>query len=438
MTGAEQHPQIKVYAKDELVGSLVFEQPRVCQFQYSASWIEKGYPISPHLPLIGQIASNSVVNFIRNLFPEGSAFDVLLETENLSKNNLYAILRTIGWDTAGALTFTEGDPKSQTTQLRLITEDELVQRLNNNADITLWDGKFRLSVAGVQSKLNVYVDDKGSMYLADGKYASTHILKFAANNFPTIVVNELYCMRLAEAVGLDVASVTHKKLGDHSALLVKRFDRREIEGGVDKRHMIDGCQALDLSPEYKYEQNFGSGEDVAHIRDGVSFKKLFDFANKCSVPALVTQKIIDWFVFNLIIGNSDAHGKNISFFISQSELSVTPFYDLVSIIFEATQQERLDTNLAMGIDENFNINTISAYDLLSLADEVGIKYAYLKRRIDRLATVCRNLSHRLDFTSDDLSPQQANILTALAQLVDERCEALLVQSKQFRSVITSI
>ena len=97
----------------------------------------------------------------------------------------------------------------------------------------------------------------------------------------------------------------------------------------------------------------------------------------------------------------------------------------------------MDTNLAMAIDENFDINTISAYNLLSLADEVGIKYDFLKRRIDRLATVSRKLSHRLDITSDDLSPHQVKTMTALAHLVDERCEAMLVQSRQFKSVIAT-
>lgn len=92
MTGFEQYPQINIYAKDTLVGTVYFEQPRICHFRYDAAWIATGYPISPHMPLSGQIKSETIIHFIRNLFPEGRAFDVLLETQSLPKNNLYAIL----------------------------------------------------------------------------------------------------------------------------------------------------------------------------------------------------------------------------------------------------------------------------------------------------------------------------------------------------------
>ena len=86
--------------------------------------------------------------------------------------------------------------------------------------------------------------------------------------------------------------------------------------------------------------------------------------------------------------------------------------------------------------ENF-IRNITAFDLLSLADDAGIKFDVLKRRLERLATVCRNLSQRLDFSDEGLSKQQLAITKALAQLVDSRCDALLEQSRQFKAVILS-
>lgn len=106
-------------------------------------------------------------------------------------------------------------------------------------------------------------------------------------------------------------------------------------------------------------------------------------------------------------------------------------------MFEATQQHKLDTQLAMAIGDNFDIHNITAFDLLSLADDAGIKFDVLKRRLERLATVCRNLSQRLDFSDEGLSKQQLVITKALAQLVDSRCDALLEQSRQFKAVILS-
>jgi|TARA_R110000868_G_scaffold102999_2_gene283707 serine/threonine-protein kinase HipA len=74
MTGSDNHPQIQLYAKDQKVGTLTFEQPRECKFEYDQQWLQDGYPISPHIPLNGNFDSTIIINFIRNLFPEGSAF----------------------------------------------------------------------------------------------------------------------------------------------------------------------------------------------------------------------------------------------------------------------------------------------------------------------------------------------------------------------------
>lgn len=436
-----QFPTINLFAKDKKVGTLIFEQPRVCRFEYDAHWLQSGYPISPNIPFFDSVEPTAIINFIRNLFPEGSAFETLLETEQLSKNNLYGILNTIGQDTAGVLTFSDPVSKQsseqQTNPLRLIQKHELIERLNSNdpSRLTNWDGKYRLSVAGVQNKLNVFIDKDSSIYLAGGNYASTHILKFTSEHHPSLIANELFCMRLAKSLGIDVATVNHASFGQHKSLVVKRFDRRITDDGVDKRHIIDACQALNLPPEYKYEQNYGSGIDVAHIRDGVSLKKLFNFAQHCSVPGMATQKLLDWLIFNLIIGNSDAHGKNVSFYIQPNGITLTPFYDLVSVVYESKNNDKLDTHLAMAIGDNFDIDQITAFDLLSIAEETGIKFDLLKRRIDRITNSCLRQINQLDFGNDNLSEKQQADITNLTELVIQRCAYFQEQSQQFRTVI---
>lgn len=47
-------------------------------------------------------------------------------------------------------------------------------------------------------------------------------------------------------------------------------------------------------------------------------------------PALDKQKLLQWLVFNNVIGNNDAHGKNISLLLSQDGVRLAPFYDLLS------------------------------------------------------------------------------------------------------------
>ena len=436
MSGSKTVPAIAVFARSHKVGDLRFPGAQQCQFSYADDWCEKGFPISPHLTFSkaqkGEVESATVVNFLRNLFPEGSAFENLLASQHISRNNLYAILSAIGHDTAGALTFGEPSRARHEPELREVTEKELVERLQQRKDMSLWDGKFRLSVAGVQSKLNVYIKDK-KLFLAEGDYASTHILKFAPKDHPTLVQNEHFCMQLAHAVGLDVAQTDLLPLGDYTALLVERFDRRALAKGVAKRHIIDGCQALDMPPEYKYEQNFGSGRDVRHIRDGVSLARLFAFADKTSVPALTRQKLLDWVLFNLIVGNSDAHGKNVSFFIAaDGSLSLTPFYDLVSVVYEGESVERLDTDLAMAIGDNFSVNSVTAFDLLSFADENGIKFDLLERRLLRLLDLTEKYCRSATDAKDASEATQK-----IAAHVVQRCAAIWEQAAQLEEVARS-
>jgi len=442
MYGSDDSPAITVFSQSEKVGTLVFTEPGKCSFTYDNEWVVNRFPISPCIPFNGQTEPETATQFLRNLFPEGDAFDLLLESKNVSRNNLYAILKTIGKDTAGALSFFDTKYQQGKTQLRLISEQELVDKLatGSTRELVTWDGKYRLSVAGLQKKLNVYIDVQNQMLLADGAFSSTHILKFSSQKNRSIVINELFCMRLANELktktGIKVANTTFKRFGVHDTLIVERFDRKRTSQSVKKRHIIDGCQALDLPPEYKYENNFGTGRDVRHIRDGVSFNKLFSFAKTCSVPALVIQQLLDWLIFNLIIGNSDAHGKNVSFFVSGSGITITPFYDLVSVVFEASMNNSIDTSLAMAVGDNFDINTITAFDLLSFANESNIPFPLLKKRVPQIARNVLDKVATLRFEDLELDHTHTETIAELKRLINQRANELLDQSKQMDMVAT--
>ena len=107
--------------------NLLFKSISECEFTYTESWVKDkvAFPISPHIPFDVKADSQTIVNFIRNLFPEGESFDTLLYNLNVRKNNLYAVLKEIGKDTPGALTF--GKLIIKNDSLREITEEELAQ-----------------------------------------------------------------------------------------------------------------------------------------------------------------------------------------------------------------------------------------------------------------------------------------------------------------------
>ena len=149
--------------------------------------------------------------------------------------------------------------------------------------IDVWDGKPRLSVAGMQPKLNL-LELNGHLGLCDGdRLASDRILKFSSAARPLLLLNECMTMRLAAAAGWPTAKAGMRQVGVHQALEIMRFDRQAVAGTdgnmvVKRRHVIDGCQALGLPSAYKYERNYGDGRDVRHIREGANLFKTFGLA----------------------------------------------------------------------------------------------------------------------------------------------------------------
>lgn len=336
---------------------------------YDEAWILEGFELAPSLAFNTKSKSQSIKNFIENLLPEGAALDFLSTYYQISKSNPFAMIKTIGIETTGALTFASS-PNELKTEFREITEKELAQRIRerNSIPLSIWDKKPRLSVAGVQDKLPIAIIE-GKYGFGEGALASTHIFKFNKESL-NIVINEYLSMKLAKHAGLNVADVDLIKIEDIDVLLVKRFDRELIDMQRVKRlHIIDACQALDLSVGYKYERNFGSGEHAKNIREGVSYKKIFSLVQLCEIPLVAKKELITWICVNLILGNSDAHGKNISFFVERNKITLAPFYDIVNISLYETMYEQ---EMAMAIDDEFNSNNLTLYDFSEFYSLINI------------------------------------------------------------------
>jgi serine/threonine-protein kinase HipA len=194
-----------------------------------------------------------------------------------------------------------------------------------------------------------------------------------------LVANEHFCMRLARRLGLVAAPVSILRLPD-PVLLIERFDRLREAERVRRVHIIDACQALNFPVSYKYERNFGSGRDVRQIRDGASFPRLFSLAEYTVHKAVTRLSLVRWALFNFLIGNSDAHGKNVSFFCRNDGLWLAPFYDLVSVV----QYEGLDHELAMAYGEEFLLQDIGSFQWADFARTTGTPRALLAREMRRI------------------------------------------------------
>ncbi len=146
--------------------------------------------------------------------------------------------------------------------------------------------------------------------------------------------------------------------------------------------VADGCQVLDVPVAYKYERNFGSSRDVRNIRDGVSFERLFSAVEYAFEKAVTRMGLLRWAIFQYLIGNTEAPGKNITFFCKPAGLSLAPYYDLISLV--QYDGLGLDHELAMAYGDEFDLAAIRPYDWAVFAKRAGIPRALLNREMQKI------------------------------------------------------
>jgi serine/threonine-protein kinase HipA len=390
---------LNIYFNTQKIGILYFNShTQEFGLEYTKQWKKEGFPISPILGLDENFKSHDIKNYIENLLPEGDGLDKLVLLFQISKSNKYALLEAIGKDTSGALSFVK-DEISKESIFREITHEELSQRIKqrNEISIVVWDEKPRLSVAGVQEKLPVCkINEKYG--LGDGTLSSTHILKFDKGN-DNLVLNEYTSLHLAKIAKLTIPNIEILNFDGELVLEVERFDRIIIDDKhVKKLQVIDSCQALGFPPSFKYERNFGNQRDVKEVREGVSFTKL-DKLTKiyAKIPIIMKVKMIDWTIINLILGNSDAHGKNISFFVDKGGLEVAPFYDIVNVTM---YKGKYAQDMAMAIDDEFEFEKIGLFDILEFLQLNKISKTQYFNDFKKLA---QKIHKNLDFSFIDSS-----------------------------------
>jgi serine/threonine-protein kinase HipA len=222
-------------------------------------------------------------------------------------------------------------------------------------------------------------------------------------------------------------------------LVIERFDRKPhaevgAMGRVERLHCIDGCQALGLPVEYKYEQPHGNQKEVRDIRDGSSLTRFFSLLGTKDLlisPATARLQFPRWVIFQVLIANTDAHAKNVSFYSDHQGLMLAPTYDLASTL--AFGAANLDHTLAMAIGDNFNIDAIEAYDWAQMAHENRLQPRLVQRELQRLATLLPTL---LPAVRERLARQGANMAMAdsVAEVVSIQCRTALAAAADILSV----
>ena len=368
---------LAVWLDDTRIGRLR-ETGNLWAFAYDEQWLgaAEGFDLSPSLPraageIVDGASQRPVQWFFDNLLPEEGARTLLARDAGIAPADAFGLLQRYGPESAGALTLLAPGETLPAGGLQALSDEALSARIRNLPLAPLsHDAPKRMSMAGAQHKLAV-VKDRESLWEPIGRTASTHILKpdhQQSEHYPHSVANEWFIMRLAEAVGLSVPAVEMRRVPE-PVFVVRRFDRGGSGQTARRLHVLDGCQLLSLDRAFKYEQATAD-----------TLRKL---AEICRAKAATRQSLFRWAVFNAIVGNGDAHLKNLSFFPAAEGIALAPHYDLVSTAVYAGGGWGAET-LTTPMADASHLADVRRDHVLQFGQALGLPQSVGERLLDRL------------------------------------------------------
>lgn len=251
-------PALDVYLNGERAGALRRKHNGNLQFRYDGDYVEaKKPPLSLNLPLRTEAYPHrACLAFFGNLLPEEDVRAQVALATGISAANDYRLLERFAGDIAGAITLLPSDQASRGPEpdslepLSAKRLDEVLTELPQRPLAVDEKGEVRMSLAGAQSKLPVVETGEGFALPHGSGHPTTHILSPSPHASP---VQE------------------------------------------------DICQALGKLYVEKYQHEGGPG-----VRESM------ELIDRTAIPARDREQFWMALVFNVLIGNCDAHGKNYS------------------------------------------------------------------------------------------------------------------------------
>jgi serine/threonine-protein kinase HipA len=227
---------------------------------------------------------------------------------NLQLNELTYLLES-GSDRIGALDFQLSPTDYLPRATKNVTLEELMasaERVENGIpltpelDLALHHGS---SIGGARPK--ALIEDGNKKYIA--KFSS-------ASDVYSVIKAEFLAMRLAEMVGLNVASVSLKKVAHKDVLLIERFDRIHTKQGWERKNMLSALTLFELD---EMMARYASYEKLAEI-----------IRYRFKDASLTLKELFQRMTFNILVGNTDDHARNHAAFWDGKILTLTPAYDI--------------------------------------------------------------------------------------------------------------
>ena len=291
-------------------------------FNYAKSYLERDDKLFPSIPIYEPELplKSGVLDLIypgldmpgclRDASPDAWGRRVILNKQTKVIPNELTYLLESGSDRIGALDFQRSSSEYIPRLAGSVCLEELLvsaQRVEKGESLTkeLDQALFHSSSIG-GAKPKALIENQGTKYIA----------KFSSINDPYNVVKaEFIAMKLAQIIGLDVASVKLEKVANNKdVLLIKRFDRQQTRQGWLRKSMVS---ALTL---------FGLDEMTGHYGSYATLAEII--RHRFHHPQKTIKELFSRLVFNILCGNTDDHARNHAAFWDGKKLTLTPAYDI--------------------------------------------------------------------------------------------------------------
>jgi serine/threonine-protein kinase HipA len=396
------------------VAELTARGPWDLHCSYTSEALEKWPGLSPvlscSLPLQARRMNASV--FAAGLLPEGQHRQALAQQLGVAVNDVHSLLARFGRDVAGALIIAVEEPPARPGEVIPYDADSLEQEVLGLPErpLAIHDDS-ELSIAGLQDKLLlVRLPDGGWGRPASG-YPSSHILKVDDPVRPGLVEAEAQCLRLAASVGLTSIQAELETIGEKTCLIVSRFDRRVLEDGTVQRiHQEDLCQALARDPEAGMRRGKYQSAGGPSLAEAAGLLDLY-----AQDPRDQLDRLLAAATFTVVVGNADAHGKNLALLHPTAEtVELAPLYDTVPTVL----WPKLRRQGAMSVGGRYELDAVTITDLLEEARG-------WRHHAERAARVVEETAAGVLEAARELDPD-----SPLAGHVLERAERLLAGTGQ--------
>lgn len=382
---------LDVYLCGQRVGILERIEGRL-SFRYLSEYLSTGREaISVTLPLSEKsYEERDVMAFFSNLLPDEGVRRRIADILQLSVDDTFGLLRKIGGDCAGAIAFWEPGRRPEDIaegRYRELSDMEGYALLEDLANRPLgMDESFRgISGAGAQDKLIACLKEGHILLPLDGT-PSTHIIKPGIERFPGSVFNEYFCMQLSKRCGFRTAESSILELRGVSYYATRRYDRELVGGVVRRLHQEDFCQLARCRPEIKYQDQGGPS-----IVDCMRLIRA-----ELRLPAVDVIDFVDRTVFNFLVGNGDAHGKNFSVLYVGGRPRLSPVYDVICTAVYPTIAKKM----AMKFDGKFEFRWITPGKIIRTFERAGLNGKVV---IDSIKRVSSSVKDQLPSLSDEVN-----------------------------------